>query len=177
MDQPRQKLDPNLSRLFACLLMWEETGDPCALIEALGHVRPRLPSRLERALVGVLEAARYNDKGEPRQVTEQHADRERHAVRWMYVGHFKKPAVTWDEAVARTVDELEGHWAAADFDGVWKSYKKVKADLKKGRIHLYQIWRDRHLAPVEPKARNGITEREGLAILKAKAAARRARGD
>ena len=131
--------------LFACRLMWEETQDPTALIEALGWLRPRLPSWMEIALVRVLEASRYNDKGEPRRVTTRHDDRERHAVRWMYSKHFKKPDVSWDKAWARAAEELQGHWAEADFETVKKSYAMVQRDLEEGRISIYQIWRNRHL--------------------------------
>jgi hypothetical protein len=145
MDEPSKKLDPNLSRLFACLLMWEETQDPTALIEALGWLRPRLPSRLEVALVRVLEAARYNDKGEPRKVTKRHTDRERHAVRWMYVRHFLKAGKTFEEAHERAVEALEGHWAEAGYEAVRKSYDMVQRDFEEGRGARYQIWRDRHL--------------------------------
>jgi len=145
MDEPAKKLDPHLSHLFACRLMWQETKDPTALIEALGWLRPRLPRWLETDLARALEASRYNDKGAPRKVIQRHDDRERHAVRWMYVKHFKKPDVSWEEAFARTVEELERHWAAADFDAVKKSYAIVQRDLEEGRISIYQIWHDRHL--------------------------------
>jgi hypothetical protein len=153
MDEPGKKLDPDLARLFACRLMWEETQDPTALIEALGWLRPRLPSWLESSLVGVLEASRYDD-------------RERHAVRWMSVCHFKTPDVSWDDAAWLAVESLKGHWAEAGFEMMKKSYAVVQRDLKNGRLHLYQIWRDRHLAPIEPQTHKAITEREGIAMLR-----------
>jgi hypothetical protein len=131
MDESGKKLDPDLARLFACRLMWEETHDPTALIEALGWLRPRLPSWPESSLVGVLEASRWNDKGEPRKVIQRHDDRERDAVRWMYVKHFKKPGVSWPEAWARTAEELEGHWAEASFETVKKVYAKVQRKLRR----------------------------------------------
>ena len=164
MDEPGKKLDPDLAPLFACRLMWEKTQDPTALIEALGWVRPRLPSWLESFLLGVLEASRYNDKGMPKKVTLQHNGRERHAVRWMSIRYFKTPDVSWDDAAWLAVDSLKGHWAEAGFEMVKKSYARVQRDLENGRIHLYQIWRDRHLAPVEPH--KAVTEREGIAKLK-----------
>ena len=174
MDGPRKKLDPNLSHLFACRLMWEETGDPTALIEALGWLRPRLPSWYKSALARALESSRRNDKGSPRRVTIQHTDRERHTVRWMAVRHFKKPGVSWDKAITHAVDELADHWAGADFETTRKSYHKVQGDLKKGRIALYQIWCDRHLAPVEPHPHKTLTDGEGIAKVQAKAEGKRA---
>jgi hypothetical protein len=138
MDDPKS-FD---SYLFSCLQMWEDTQDPAALIEALGWVRRSqqpIPSWLETALVRVLSAARSDEQA------ERHSDNERHAFRWLYVRHFKKAGATWDEAYAKTSEQLEGTWAEASFETVKKSYATVQRSVRKGHLSRFQIWRDRHL--------------------------------
>jgi hypothetical protein len=135
-DIPPERLQQLLS---ACRHQWELTQDPTALIEALGWVRPRLPSWLEVALVRTLSNARSKAQ------RKAHHDNECHALRYLQVRHCKRAEVTWDAAYALAAHELAGTWASGEPETMKASYLKVKADLDAGKINRYQIWRDRHL--------------------------------
>jgi hypothetical protein len=125
--------------LFACRHQWELTGDPTALIEALGYLRPRLPSWLEVAIVRTLSDARNKAQ------RKVHTDDERHAFRYLQVRHFESAGATWEDAYDQAAEALAGTWAAGEPLTMKASYQKVKADLDAGQINRYQIWRDRHL--------------------------------
>lgn len=124
-------------KLEQCRRVWEATQDPAALDEAIKwtfHFRQPLEPWIEEAMSQVLMQVRSS------KVAKRHRENFTHLQRYTCVRDLHARGLTWDEAKEAAVNVLaeQGHYI--DTDTVWRSYKRVRKDMRERRTSRYRYW-------------------------------------
>jgi hypothetical protein len=128
-------------KMKSCEAGWRETKDPWAVAEATTLTflhRQVTPLWLDEAVWHL--AVNRRTKAHAKRANEAHI----RFMRYEAVKYAHADGLTWEKAVARAVEVLAETLAAAEPDSIWKSYKRVKADLKAGRGGLYFTPKKQH---------------------------------
>jgi hypothetical protein len=122
-------------KMKLCKAGWQETGDPWAAAEAstLATLHRQLPPAwVDEAMWALACAGR----------TKDHAWRARERairlMRYQAVRDAHRDGMSWEKACEHAAKAYASNLEiAATPDQMWKAYKRVKKDLKKGRGGLY----------------------------------------
>jgi hypothetical protein len=125
-----------------CEAGWLATGDPSAVAEAqtLTRVhRQEIPAWLDDAVWSLADKLRGKAHVKRTQeavirFTRYEAVRDAHEL----------DGLSWEKACERAAEVLANTPAAAESERMWKVYKRVKNDLKKGRGGLYSTPKKQH---------------------------------
>ena len=136
-------------RMAAREKAWAQTGDPAAIGEAavytFSHRQPQ-PKWLCEAIVELTAAVRTKSQVKRARDNQIHFQRYELVRDAKYIIEYTdgrgrrrdRPGITWDRAYETAAKALAGSPAAGDEDTMRASYMRVKADLKQGRVGLYQ---------------------------------------